>query len=90
MIKIALYDQREESPTNGMLNEYFIGEKNPLLIRIPPMVFHGFKAIGGDTAYVINIPNRLYDREDPDEYRLPPDCKDIPYDWLLAKGKRHG
>ena len=43
MIKVVLYDAREDSPTYKEINEFFIGEKNPLLISVPPLVYHGFK-----------------------------------------------
>jgi len=90
MIKLALYDSRKGSKTYGEINEFFIGEKNPKLVTVPPMVYHGFKAIGDKTAYIINIPDLPYNREKPDEYRLPPDTKEIPYDWILTPGKKHG
>ena len=41
MIKVALYDSRKDSPTFGEVNEFFIGIHNPLLIKVPPFVFHG-------------------------------------------------
>jgi len=90
MIKVVLYDAREDSPTYKEINEFFIGEKNPLLISVPPLVYHGFKGIGEETAYIINIPTQPYNYKEPDEYRLSPDTKDIPYDWLLTPGKKHG
>lgn len=90
MVKVVLYDAREDSPTYKEINEFFIGEKNPLLISVPPLVYHGFKGIGEETAYIINIPTQPYNYKEPDEYRLPPDTKDIPYDWLLTPGKKHG
>ena len=90
MMKVALYDARENSKTYREINEFFIGEKNPLLIKVPPMVYHGFKAIGDETAYFLNIPTLPYNRKEPDEYRLPPDTKEIPYDWILTPGKKHG
>jgi len=90
MMKVALYDNREDSPTYKEINEFFIGEKNPLLIKVPPFVYHGFKAIGDETAYFLSIPTLPYNYEDPDEYRLPPDTKEIPYDWILSPGKKHG
>jgi len=46
MMKVALYDKREGSPTYGALMEIFVGEKNPVLISVPPGVYHGFKGIG--------------------------------------------
>src|SRR3972149_1479482 len=30
MAKVVLYDPRESSPTTGMVNEFFMGEDNPI------------------------------------------------------------
>jgi dTDP-4-dehydrorhamnose 3,5-epimerase len=90
MMKVALYDARKDSPTHGEINEFFIGDKNPILISVPPYVYHGFKGIGTETAYFLNVPNELYNYKKPDEYRLPPDIDKIPYDWILEPGKKHG
>ena len=90
IMKVALYDAREDSPTYRAINEFFVGEKNPVLISVPPRVYHGFKAIGTETAYFLSIPTLPYNYEEPDEYRLPPDTKKIPYDWVLTQGKKHG
>ena len=90
MMKVALYDAREDSPTYKELNEFFIGEKNPMLISVPPYVYHGFKGIGTETAYFISVPTLPFNYQEPDEYRLPADTKEIPYDWLLTPGKSHG
>ena len=89
-MKVALYDPRKGSKTYGEINEFFIGEKNPLLIKVPTMVYHGFKAIGDETAYFLNIPTLPYNHKEPDEYRLSPDTDKIPYDWILIPGKKHG
>jgi dTDP-glucose 4,6-dehydratase len=32
MIKLALFDEREGSPTRGVVNEFFLGEHNPVLV----------------------------------------------------------
>ncbi len=79
--KVVCYDNRPSSPTKGKVNEFFPGEKNPMLIKIPPLVVHGFKAVGGEPVYVVNFPTALYDYKEPDEFRIPQDSKDIPYDW---------
>lgn len=83
MAKIVLYDRRKDSPTHGELNEFFIGELNPCLIKIPPSVVHGFKGMGQDVALIVNVPTELYDYDDPDEHRLPYDAEEIPYDWSV-------
>jgi len=85
-IKLVLYDGRPESPTYGRVNEFFIGEHNRVLVKIPPYVFHGFKGVGTTEAMVINVPTEHYDPKNPDEYRLPPHDNDIPYDWSLKEG----
>jgi dTDP-4-dehydrorhamnose 3,5-epimerase len=86
MMKIVLYDSRPESPTRGEVNEFFMGELNPLLIRIPPGVLHGMKAIGSEPGYVVNCPTEPYNRDEPDEYRVDPHENDIPYDWARKDG----
>jgi len=86
MSKVALYDLRESSSTKGMVNEFFLGEYNPILITIPPMVVHGQKAYGTEPAYLINCPTELYDYQNPDEFRIDPFDNDIPYDWSLRQG----
>jgi len=90
MMKVALYDSRKDSPTFGEINEFFIGEKNPLLISIPTGVYHGFKAIGTETAFMLSVPTLPFNREEPDEYRVAPDTPDVDYDWGLEPGKKHG
>ena len=70
----------------GKLRADFVGEKNPLLIRIPVGVAHGMKAIGTEPAYMLNTPDRPYAYQDPDEFRLPPHGGPIPYDWSRKDG----
>ena len=84
--KLVLYDNRKDSSTYKMINEIFFGEKNPLLISIPPDIWHGFKAIGSKKITVLNIPTELYNYDEPDEYRLPYDTDEIPYDWKMKMG----
>lgn len=84
--KVVCYDNRAGSKTKGEVNEFFAGEKNPMLIQVPPLVLHGFKAIGVEPAYVVNLPTELYNYAQPDEFRVPYDTKDIPYDWGVKMG----
>jgi dTDP-4-dehydrorhamnose 3,5-epimerase len=86
MTKLVLYDAREDSPTYGTINEFFIGDHNPQLVVIPPMVYHGFKTISGAEAIMINVPTETYNYEKPDEYRLDAHTDMIPYDWSRKDG----
>ena len=90
MMKLVLYDGREKSRSKGEISEFVIGERNLLLVKIPPGVWHGFKAISEDYAIMLNVPTEVYDHKEPDEYRLPPDTEKIPYDWKLASWLKHG
>ena len=83
MIKLVLYDGREDSPTRGEVNEFFLGQHNPLLVQIPAFVLHGFKGIGTEEAIVINCPTEVYNYETPDEFRVDPFSPEVPYDWSL-------
>ena len=86
MIKLVVYDNRTGSPTKGIINEFFIGTHNPMLIQIPAMVHHGFKGLTEPEAVIINIPNEPYRYARPDEYRFDPHGSDIPYDWSRKDG----
>lgn len=86
MAKLVLYDTREDSPTKGTVNEFFIGNLNPMLVKIPNLVYHGFTAVGGQLALIVNVPTELYKYESPDEYRLPYDDPSVPYTWEVKMG----
>jgi dTDP-4-dehydrorhamnose 3,5-epimerase len=86
MLKLVLFDGRENSPTQNELNEFFLGEHNPLLVHVPKFVYHGWKCISGEEALTINCVTEPYDYKKPDEYRLPFDTDQIPYDWAVKMG----
>ncbi len=86
MLKLALYDDREGSPTRGEANEFFIGEHNPVLVQVPKDVYHGWKCVSETEAIVINIPTHVYNYKEPDEHRLPYNTDKIPYDWDVKHG----
>ncbi len=80
-MRLALYDPREGSPTRGVIDEFEISLEDPMLVRIPREVYHGFKCVGGSEAVVINTVTEPYDRDNPDEYRVDAYDNDIDYDW---------
>jgi dTDP-4-dehydrorhamnose 3,5-epimerase len=85
MIKLVLVDTREQSPTKGAVNEFFIGTDQRLLVQIPPLVYHGWKCISSEMSLVLNLPTEPYHYNDPDEYRLAPHGT-LPYDWTRHDG----
>ena len=82
MIKLVFYDPREDSPTHGQVQELFVGEDNYCLVRIPPLIYNGYKTCGTKPAIVANCATEPHD---PTEMRrLDPFDPSIPYDWALV------
>lgn len=80
-IKFVLYDDREGSPTRGVLQEVFLGPDSYNLVTVPPMVWNGFKGISTTPAIVANCASIPHD---PDEImRCDPFENHIGYDWAL-------
>jgi dTDP-4-dehydrorhamnose 3,5-epimerase len=83
-IKLALYDQRPDSPTHGRVQEIVFGQTNYQLVRVPPGVVNGFTAVGGESAIVANCADIPHD---PAEItRIDPFTATIPYDWKVRHG----
>jgi dTDP-4-dehydrorhamnose 3,5-epimerase len=85
MIKLVLVDTREDSPTRNVVNEFFLGVHNPLLVQVPNRVYHGWKCISPEPSLVINVPDEPYNHSEPDEHRLPPHGT-LAYDWTRQDG----
>ena len=85
MVKLVLVDTRDDSPTRGRINEFFVGTQNPVLVQVPNLVYHGWKCISVEPSLVVNVPSEPYQRDAPDEYRLEPHGA-LPYDWSRKDG----
>lgn len=85
-VRVGLYDARPESPTHGATAEFFLSPENPMVLQIPRGVYHGFEAVGEQEAWVMNVPNRPYCRDAPDEVRVDPFHNDIPFAWRATRG----
>ncbi len=75
--RVVLYDTRPDSPTFEQFQEIFVGEREPMLIAIPPRVAHGYQVLGDRPAFLFYHTTESYDRQDPDEGRIPYQI----YDW---------
>lgn len=85
MVKLVLIDTRPGSPTEGAVNEFWLGNQNPMVVQVPNLVYHGWKNIGQDVALVLNVPTEPYRYGDPDEYRIEPHGT-LRYDWTRKDG----
>jgi|ERR1044072_4155784 dTDP-4-dehydrorhamnose 3,5-epimerase len=85
LVKLAVFDGRGGSRTFGTVAEFLVSEQNPSLIVIAPNLYHGWKNMGTTVATIINMPDRMYDHDQPDALDLPWDSEAatrlIPYRW---------
>nr|WP_197281907.1 dTDP-4-dehydrorhamnose 3,5-epimerase family protein [Dethiosulfatarculus sandiegensis] len=86
MIRLGLYDDRKDSPTFGMVNQFFMGVHKPLLVQIPAFVYHGWKCVSQEEALIVNTVTKPYNPENPDEFRLDPHDNHIPLNWERKDG----
>lgn len=77
-IKLALWDGREASPTKGASDVIRTGALRPVLVRVPPGVWHALRNESGRPAGYLNVTDGLFDYENPDNWRLTAQAKDIP------------
>ena len=81
MAQVVLYDLRKTSPTKGETDVFYMGEKNPILLLIPPMVAHGYRVLGNQPVGLFYHTDKPYNPKKPDEYRIPFDDPKIGFDW---------
>jgi len=79
-IRLVIYDNRPSSSTHGKIEEYELGRPDHYcLVHIPPMLWYGFQALGGETALIVNCADQPHDPNDTES--LSSDSNEIPYQW---------
>lgn len=84
MIKLVLYDGRQQSRTHGHIEEIFMGESQYVRVTVPPGVWNGFKGVGTMPALVANCASIPHDPEEI--VRMDPFTEEIPYTWDIHHG----
>ena len=80
MIRLAIYDDRDNSRSNGELEILDVGRDNYKLIRVPPRLWYGFKCISDYPALLANCTDLPHD---PDEVINNGSFdRKIPYSWI--------
>ena len=87
MIKVVLYDSRQDSATHDALVSVFLGRpQHYQLLRIPNGIWYGFAAVGTEKAMICNCADLPHDPEESE--RLPWDSADIPYSWQCGQSQK--
>ena len=79
--QVVLHDMRDDSPTKGETNVFYLGEDNPQIVVIPTGVAHGYRVLGNTPAVIVYFTTESYDPKNPDEYRVAWDDPSIGFDW---------
>jgi dTDP-4-dehydrorhamnose 3,5-epimerase len=77
-IKLALWDDREDSATRGESEVIRMGALRPTLVIVPPGVWHALRNLSGQPAGYLNVTDYCYDYADPDNWRLEQGLAGIP------------
>ncbi len=85
ILRVVLYDGREDSRSAGRINELHVGDARPALVILPIGVWHGLQNLGDTDALALNSPSEAYNYADLDPHRLPADTREIPYTWNTAR-----
>ncbi|NDP28060.1 MAG: dTDP-4-dehydrorhamnose 3,5-epimerase [Flavobacterium sp.] len=79
-VKIVVYDDRDESPTKGELDEIILNDSNNYcLLSMPAGLWYSFKCISEDFALLANIIDQLHDPLE--SITLPLENNIIQYEW---------
>lgn len=81
MAQCVLHDLRKDSPTHKETQVVYAGEQNPILIKIPIGVAHGYRVLGVKPVLLFYHTTKAYNPAKPDEKRIPWDDPTIGFDW---------
>lgn len=80
--RVILWDDRQDSATYRVRQDFLLGESCPAILIVPPGVVHGYLNVSDRPGFVCNFANRLYRgegrREPVDEIRFEND-PDSPF-----------
>jgi dTDP-4-dehydrorhamnose 3,5-epimerase len=82
-VKLVILDDREGSPSRGLVEEVFLGPDNHSLVVIPPGLWNGFKGMA-DVSVMANCCTHEHDPSRSE--RVDPYVNDLGYDWSRRDG----
>jgi len=77
-IKLALWDMREDSPSKGKVEVVRFGALRPVMVVIPPGVWHALRNECGEPAAYLTVTDQVFCYENPDNRRLTPGAVEVP------------
>ena len=80
-VRFIVYDNRQNSSTNGKFQEVVLSRKNYCRLTIPPMLWVGFQGTDNGTNILLNIADIMHIPEEVDTK----DMNGIEYNWEVIK-----
>ena len=68
-IKYCVVKEKDGKPE---IEAYIIGEKNPVVIKVPPGIWHGYSPLSSKEAIVLHLMDKTYDPKNDDTERKDP------------------
>jgi len=84
---LALYDDRDDSPTKGVVQEFYLSREGHNQITIPRGIWHAHINPGEVDLVFVNFPSEPFVHNDPDKRTLPLDTDKIPYKFKTGLGR---
>ena len=81
MIKLVMFDNRQDSTTYKKIQELFIGDENYCLVTIPTGIIMGYKCIGSKKSILANCSTLPHDPTEMISYE--PLGEKVPYNWEI-------
>ena len=82
---LVLFDDRDDSPTRGVVQEFYLTRDGLNQITIPPGIWHAHYNPGTTDLLFANAPSQPFQHDDPDKWRLDLDDPRIPYTWRVEQ-----
>jgi len=72
--KILFATATEKKGGKAEIKKIVLEGEKPVLVKVPPKVWHGYKVIGKQEAIVVYVMDIPYNAKNPDEQRKPLDA----------------
>ena len=83
---LALYDDRDDSATKGVVQEFYLTRDGLNQVTIPKGIWHAHMNLGITDLLFANAPTIAYDHANPDKWTLPLVNDVIPYTFNVELG----
>lgn len=89
-IVVAAADPRVGSPTNGLLNLFYMeASSDPYILLIPKQILHGFMVVSSTPAILLNFPTALYNPKEEERISYKEAGVKLPngtlFNWDLVR-----